>query len=143
MIFQLTYFILLFMIMHVPAKQTAPITAVTFSSGTRGYSEQIHITPDSIFVEKNGFRGASSYKAALDEAAWQNILNSLQDVDLAQIHKLPAPSMNRASDGAMFSKLVINSSQSTYTSQEFDNHHPPRPLVPLMKAIDSLVMQEE
>lgn len=127
----------------IPEQQTAPITAVTFSSGTRGYSENIHITPDSIFVEKNGFRGTSSYKSALEDAAWQKIQNSLKEVDLAQIHTLPAPSMNRASDGAMFSKLVISSSQTTYSSQEFDNHHPPRPLVPLMQAIDSLVMPEE
>ncbi len=133
----------LFIFMQIGSQQSSmPIQQVEFTSGTRGYSENIRITPDSIFVEKNGFRGNSSFKAAIEPAAWQLLTKSLDKVDLHEIHTLHAPSMNRASDGAMFSRLTITADGNTYSSQDFDNHHPPTPLVPLMQAIDSLSMQE-
>lgn len=123
------------------AQQQEVIKEVKFQSATRGGSENISITADSVFVEKKGLAGTVHHKAAIGAADWQKVLESLRDVKLAEIAQLPAPTQLRQRDAAMHSTISIITDQKTYTSSTFDNHNSPKPLNPLMKIIEHVSAQ--
>ena len=121
---------------HTPDEET--INEVAFTSSTRGYSESIRITPDSIISRKEDRSGTSSKSNAVSKEQWKKVVESLQDVNLEEISSMPAPSQNYTRDAAMHSQISITTDTKTYTSKSFDDHKPPKPLTPLMQLIDKL-----
>lgn len=121
---------------HIPSSGT--IKEVAFTSGTRGYSESIRITPDSVIIRKEERSGTNSKSNAVSKEQWKKIVDSLQDVPLEEISSMPAPSQDHARDAAMHSQITISTGTKTYTSKSFDDHKPPKPLMPLMQQIDKL-----
>lgn len=131
--------VLLFGIISGPDQNPETIQAVEFSSATRGYSETVRITPDSVYVQQHGREGNNSSQRAITKDQWEEIRNSLKGVKISKIGNMQAPSQERARDAALHSNLIITTSNgSTYTSSTFDDHAAPKPLQPLMKAVLSL-----
>ena len=119
-------------------QESDAVKEVTFQSSTRGYSETIRVTQDSVFIKKEDRSGTSSKSYAVTKEQWKQVISSLQNLDLEEISNLSAPSQDRARDAALHSQIIISTGDNTYTSGTFDDHKAPKPLMPLMQVIDRL-----
>lgn len=124
-------------------KQQQPVAEVVFRAVSRGSSEEIRITPDSVHVQKKGLAGNVQQSRSLSKEEWQQVLESLQGIDFSTIPDLIAPGEKRHRDAAMHGSISVTSGNITYSSNSFDGHSPPRPLVPLMRVMEQLAAKQE
>jgi hypothetical protein len=115
---------------------TQKIISYEYSSLTRGYKMTVKVEKDSTLVTETINRKISETKSATDSELWKSIEVGARDIELFKIGTLVSPTNMRQIDAAMFSKLILTTEDSIYTSSSFDNGHPPA----MLKIVaDSLV----
>ncbi len=114
--------------------QKDTVNKLLFESKTRGSSLTLEINSQEVIFDKNGSK--TSYKTTSEE--WEHLLLVTALISLHKIDDMKAPTNKRASDGAMHSKIIIETTNKTYSSQTFDDLHPPKPLMELMKYLIQL-----
>lgn len=127
-----------FFSLAVSAQSSKEINRIEFNSGTRGYSEQIIITPDSIISIQQDFKMDQKPRVktrACSAKEWSKLLECLKDVRLTEIETLESPTMKRAYDGASHGSIIITSSDKQTYSHGFDDEDPHKKLKPLMVEI--------
>jgi hypothetical protein len=114
--------------------QSKVITKVGFTSATRGFKKEVFISNDSVTVILDGRAGNGVVKRKLASSEWDDLVKSLDDVDLSQIPQLKSPTSRRAFDGARHSTLTITNGTGAVT-HSFDDEDPHPKLKPLMDCI--------
>lgn len=117
--------------------QQAEVKRVEFRKFTRGYDENISITPDSLHVWIDNSRAGKpeSYSRVVTKEEWIGLLSLIQELPLKEIPSLPSPTMQRASDGAMHSTITIHAGDGQSYAHGFDNYDPHPDLHPLLDKI--------
>lgn len=136
---------ILFLVLFVPSVaqcQSAPeIISIEVSKSSRGYTEEIRITPDSVFTfRENRIDGAIPLRqgSPLPDGSWQKLVKTLEGIDLDELGRLPSPSMNRASDAAMHSSISITTAKGQTYSHGYDDENPHHVLKPLLEMVRSI-----
>jgi hypothetical protein len=117
------------------------ITSIEFVSQSRGFHDQIVISPDSIKGVVENHRAAQKseqYAKVVEDGEWSKVLSALQGLSLKDLDGLQSPTMDRAHDGAIHSSIVINFQDGSSMSHGFDNEKPHPDLQPLLSAILAL-----
>jgi hypothetical protein len=115
------------------------IREIRFETFSRGFQKSIVIKPDSTIIREQGMKtGEEEVKRKTRDAEWNQLMQAIPDYPLAQLDKLEAPGMDRASDRARHSRITIKTSKDEYRSAEFDNETPHKKLMPLMEAIKNM-----
>ncbi len=124
----------------VHAQSPDEITGIEFITATRGYQKQITINSKTITIKLEDHRqhGKAPVVREMKKQDWDHLLESLNDVSLAEIPLLKSPSMQRASDGARSSSIAITTKEGVIWSHEFDNERPHEKLQPLIDVITAL-----
>lgn len=120
------------------AQSPDKIVSISFTRQSRGFVDEVRISPDSVrgFVEDHRNPGESKrYAAAVASNQWMSLIRTLDGVSMDEIDGLQSPTMNRAHDGAMHSSIVITFEDGTTVTHSFDNENPHPDLQPLLKAI--------
>ena len=115
---------------------TQKIISYEYSTVTRGYKMTIKVDKDSTLITETKGRGISEIKSVTIPELWKSLEVGARDIELLEIGTLESPTNKRQIDAAMFSKLILTTEDSTYTSASFDNGHPP---AMLKIVVDSLV----
>ena len=115
---------------------TQKIISYEYSTVTRGYKMTIKVDQDSTFVTETKGREITEIKSATPPELWKALESGAREIELLEIGTLESPTNKRQMDAAMFSKLILTTEDSTYTSSSFDNGHPP---AMLKIVVDSLV----
>jgi hypothetical protein len=121
--------------------QTDQITQIELSKVSRGYSEHIRITSDSLFFSSEDRKSEGkngSYAVAIDPKQWENLVQVAAKLKLHEIDALPSPTMKRASDAAMHSTITIVTNSGQSYSHGYDDEHPHEAIEPLRAAIREL-----
>ena len=119
------------------------IKSITFTKQTRGFLDEVVISPDSVqgFTENHREpENARDYSTAVDTDQWARLMLALKDVPLEDLDGLQSPSMNRAHDGALHSTIMITFKDGETISHSFDDENPHPDLQPLLDAILELRM---
>ncbi len=116
------------------AAQKESVNKLLFESKTRGSSRTIEINSKEVIFDKNGTK--TNYKIKPEE--WERMLLVTDLIPLNEIADMKSPTSKRLSDRALHSKIVIETTDKTYSSQTFDDLHPPKPLLELMKFLIQL-----
>jgi hypothetical protein len=127
-----------FLTLAVFGQSKSEIVRIEFNSGTRGHTEQIILTKDSIIsVEENFQKDKASPGVARKASAkeWSRVLDCLSGVRLTEIETLESPTMKRAYDGASHSSFIITTSDGSTFTHGFDDENPHQKLKPLMMEI--------
>ena len=114
---------------------------IELSKTARGYQEEIRIGSDSIhvWVENNvAQKPPVKYSRKLDPGQWTRLINSFKAVKLPEIPVLPAPTMDRAHDGAKHATITISTKSGKSFAHGYDDEHPHEALQPLLKVIREL-----
>ena len=127
-------FILLLVTLFVSCG-TQKITSYEYSTVTRGYKKTIKVDKNSILVTETKGREATQMKFVTSPELWKSLRAGAREIELLEIGTLESPTNKRQIDAAMFSKLILTTEDSTYTSSSFDYGHPP---VMLKIVVDSL-----
>ena len=124
----------------VHAQIPEEITSIEFITATRGYQKQITMNSKTLTVKLEDHRqqGKAPVIREMKKQDWDNLLQSLKDVPLAEIPLLKSPTMQRASDGARSSSIAITTNEGVIWSHEFDNERPHEKLQPLISVITAL-----
>lgn len=134
-------FISLFIPLAAQCQAAPEIVSVEVSKSSRGYSEEIRLTPDSVFTFKeNRIEGAAPVRqvSPLPEGAWQKLVKTLDGVDLNELGQMPSPTMNRASDAAMHSSIRIRTAKGETYSHGYDDEDPHPVLKPLLEMVRTI-----
>lgn len=130
-----------FFVIGVYAQSEQRISQIELNKISRGYQEQVLITPDSIhtFLD-NSMSGQPARKRArkTEPQEWKKLIESLQNIPLKEIPSLPSPTMKRAHDAAQHSTLTITTKDGKSYPHGFDDDDPHKALRPLMKTIREL-----
>lgn len=133
---------IIFLVLFFPSVakcQAAPeIASIEVLKSSRGYSEEIRITPDSVFTfRENRIDGAIPFRqgSPLPEGSWQKLVKTLSNIDLGELGRLPSPTMNRASDAAMHSSIRITTATGQTYSHGYDDENPHHVLKPLLEMV--------
>lgn len=121
--------------------QTDPITQIELSKVSRGYSEHIRITSDSLFFSSEDRKNegkTGTYGIAIDPQQWEKLLQVASTLKLHELNRYPSPTMKRASDAAMHSTLTIATKAGATYSHGYDDEHPHEAVEPLRAAIREL-----
>jgi hypothetical protein len=113
------------------------VTQIELSKISRGYQEDVRITPDSVFILMDDSSGQPRVRHSrkLESQEWTRLVESLDDVQLTIIPSLPSPTMNRAVDGARHSTLTVTTSDGRSYPHGFDDEDPHEALQPLLKVL--------
>jgi hypothetical protein len=137
-LFLLMVLVCSFLSFAVSAQSSQEISRIEFNSGTRGYREQIIITPDSIVSIQEDIKANQkpNVKArAASPKEWSKLLDCLKDVRLTEIETLESPTMKRAYDGASHGSIIITTTDNKTFTHGFDDEDPHKKLKPLMAEI--------
>jgi hypothetical protein len=124
------------------AQQREEVTAVEFTSFTRGFQKQAFFSSDSIIQITNKRGVISVAKRKIDSLEWEKLNEQLKDVNFAKMKELPAPSARRTFDGAMHSTITIVTGTGLKYEHTFDDEFPHEKLYPLMQAIKALIGED-
>jgi hypothetical protein len=127
-----------FLSLTVSAQSSKEISRIEFNSGTRGYREQITITPDSVISIQEDFKANQKpliTARACSPKEWSKLLDCLGDVRLTEIETLESPTMKRAYDGASHGSIIISTTDNKTFTHGFDDEDPHKKLKPLMAEI--------
>jgi hypothetical protein len=121
-------------------QRNSEIKKIEFTTLTRGANEKVLITKDCVSVIKQGRDDVNenSVEMKLQKGDWQALLNSLQNISLADISSYQAPTNKRAYDGAWHSSITITTKDEKSYGHSFDNEEPNEKLQALMKTIRTL-----
>jgi hypothetical protein len=120
------------------------ITAIEFTSLTRGYQKHIFITADSLKETVKGRQDNNKIvKRKLPAGEWNALTKSISDIMLSGIAELPSPTSRRAFDGALHSTITISTKDGESFSHTFDDENPHEKLQPLMEAIKKVAGEAE
>jgi hypothetical protein len=128
---------LLFLMNVAWSQSQQAITQIELSKISRGYQEDVRITPDSVHIlmDDNTGQPGVRHSRKLEPQEWTRLVESLDDVQLTAIPSLPSPTMNRAVDGARHSTLTVTISDGRSYPHGFDDENPHEALQPLLKAL--------
>lgn len=121
--------------------QADQITQIELSQVSRGYSEHIRITSDSLFFsseDRKSEGAAGRYGVAIDLPQWEHLMHVAAKLKLQDMNALPSPTMKRASDAAMHSTISITTKSGQSYSHGYDDEHPHEAIEPLRAAIREL-----
>ena len=121
------------------SQKNSDVVKIEFTSLTRGYSNTLVFTKDSItqVVNERGIE-SNPRREKIKSTDWELLTASLSNVNLSEVADLKSPTMKRAYDGARHSTISITTSQGTVVAHSFDDEDPHEKLAPLMKTIAKL-----
>jgi hypothetical protein len=113
------------------------VTQIELSKISRGYQEDVRITPDSVHIlmDDNTGQPRVRHSRKLEPQEWTRLVQSLDNVQLKSIPSLPSPTMNRAVDAARHSTLTVSTSDGRSYPHGFDDEEPHETLQPLLKVL--------
>lgn len=107
------------------------ITEIKVEALTRGYREEITITPEAYsFYSTN-----DKYTKDISPEEWKALVSKIDGVSLEEISSLKAPSEQRFYDGDLATDVTITTKNNSYKSAAFDKSQPPVELEALIKEI--------
>jgi hypothetical protein len=121
------------------SQKNSDVIKIEFTSLTRGYSNTLVFTKDSLtqFVHERGVE-SNPRKEKIKSTDWELLTESLTNVNLSEVSDLKSPTMKRAYDGARHSTILITTTAGIVVSHTFDDEVAHEKLVPLMKVISKL-----
>ena len=135
--------LLLMMISNLATGQAPEmVKELEYTAFTRGYSELIRATKDSITREEKGHRGNTHTSAPITEDQWNSLVQTLKEVPLEELAQLPSPTNDRQRDAALHAKVSITTNAGNYSSTEFDSNNPPKRLALLVEQLKKLSKKE-
>lgn len=118
------------------------IVKIEFSTLTRGSYQHIVISKSNIEKTIKTHQDVDEKKVTLSisNSQWERLTQALSHVTLSEVPELESPTRARAYDGARHSSITITDHYGKTFLHTFDNENPNEKLLPLMKAIDALVV---
>ncbi|MCH4822645.1 hypothetical protein ML462_05615 [Gramella lutea] len=110
------------------------VESISYETFTRGSSTMYKVTPEIITVKSTGLN-ASERSENISAGDWQNLLVTIESVDVSNMSQLEAPSDSRASDAALHAILSLRKNDTIYKTNSFDHGNPPSEVKPLVEAI--------
>jgi hypothetical protein len=113
------------------------VIQIELSKISRGYQEDVRITPDSVHIFMDDKTGQPSVRHSrkVESQEWTRLVQSLDGVLIKSIPSLPSPTMNRAVDAARHSTLTVSTSDGRSYPHGFDDEEPHEVLQPLLKVL--------
>ncbi len=105
-----------------------------YETMTRGSRANYILTKDDIKVVRN-LGGETKASEKMTSKDWDNLIEKMKEIDVANISKLKPPSDKRTFDGAAHAILTIKKGDEVYKTNSFDHGNPPSELKSLVKAI--------
>lgn len=96
---------------------------IEYKAYSRGFYQTISVAHQMVFVAKNREEKPIGFK--LSDADWNSIIRAVQELELASLPRVKAPTEKRFYDGAAIANLKITKQGKTYESQSFDHGFPP------------------
>jgi len=107
------------------------IKKIEYFASTRESSIHVIVFPDHL-IYNDSISKITSKK-------WDAIYLLIDEINLTEISKLQAPSEDRFRDAALAAEIKITTSETTYTSSQFDHGKPPKEIKKLVQQMLSLV----
>lgn len=116
--------------------QEPDVTAIEFTTLTRGFKKQVFISNDSVKTIVEGREQNNGVMSrAITPSQWEELLRSVKDVDIRKLPELQSPTSRRAFDGARHSSLTVTARDGSTYTHNFDDESPHPDLQPLMDLI--------
>lgn len=115
---------------------------IEYEANTRGFYEKIIIQNQTITVSKDRDGNDKPVGKKISDADWKALTGFFNEVNLAEMPNLKAPTEKRFYDGAPIAGLKITYKDKDYTSSSFDHGFPPAQIKKLVDKIVSLTEQE-
>ena len=115
--------------------------AFEYSAVSRGIFNKINISEKELSLQDSP-NGAIK-TIPFPKAKWNNLLNTLKNIDVINIPKLEAPSKAHQYDGAAIANLILTIDDKTYETVSFDHGNPPKEIEALVKEILSIAQNIE
>jgi hypothetical protein len=122
------------------------VREIELSKISRGYEEHIRVDADSLHVlieNRKSEKPSQSFSRKITTDEWATLVSIVKEIKLKDMPALVAPTMKRASDGAMHATLTVNTEDGKSYSHGYDDEDPHEALQPLRKAIRELVSGTE
>lgn len=100
------------------------IDKVELIEQTRGTNRIFTLTSENIIISTNG----SLKKTAITTLQWHEITKEIEKINVEKIPDFASPSIDRYSDRAFTSHIIITENGKTYQSADFDAGKPPSEL---------------
>ena len=130
----IAFFIFLFSASDCSNQEKSSVESISYETFTRGSSTMYTVTPKSIEVKSTGLN-ASENSNNISEKDWQDLLSTMEDIDVSGMSQLKAPTDSRASDAALHAILSVRKNDTIYKTNSFDHGNPPAEVKPLVEAI--------
>lgn len=115
---------------------------IEYEANTRGFYEKVIIQNQTISVSKDRDGADKPVAKKISDADWKALTSLFNEVNLAEMPSLKAPTEKRLYDGAPIAGLKIIYKDKDYTSSSFDHGFPPAQIKKLVDKIVSLTEQE-
>ena len=129
---------LIFLSMNALSAGCQTVSDIKFTTGTRGYTKEIVITPQTVTLHEENLREPAKSKdktRELQSGEWNQLLKSMDGLALREIPLLKSPTEKHIYDGAMIFSLTITDKSGKVWSHTFDNEDPNQQLKPLLALI--------
>lgn len=114
---------------------------IEYKAYSRGFYQTISVAHQMVFVTKNREEKPVGFK--LSDADWNSIIRAVQELELASLPRVKAPTEKRFYDGAAIANLKITKQGKTYESQSFDHGYPPLEIEKIVNKMVSFGNQKQ
>jgi hypothetical protein len=134
-----TCLILALLVSTIGFAQKESLLEVQFSSITRGESEYLTLTADSVkyFVQNRIKNSQLERSRLINSKEWKSLESIVKSIDLTKMRSIVSPSQKRQYDGARHSSIVVISNLGSY-NHLFDDEEPHESLIDLMKCLQNI-----
>ncbi|WP_306354258.1 hypothetical protein [Flavobacterium sp. '19STA2R22 D10 B1'] len=111
--------------------------SIEYEAASRGSYYKVLAKQDTI-ITINDRKMKNVEKNKLSTAEWNSIVKLLEEVDLSKLNEFKAPTEKRFYDGAAIAAVKVIYKDQTYTSDSFDDGHPPVEIEKVVKRLLAL-----
>lgn len=115
---------------------------IEYEANTRGFYQKVIIQNQTISVSKDRDGADKPVAKKISDADWKELTAFFNEVNLAELPNLKAPTEKRFYDGAPIGGLKITYKDKDYTSSSFDHGFPPAQIKKLVDKLMSLTEQK-